>query len=329
MRSFKVQPADSGIRLDRFLFSALPDVAPAVIRKAFKDKDVKLNGTREKEIRLVETGDIVELYVSEDRLTGNTKSTNNATIAPTPLSIVYEDADVLIASKPQGVLVQDDPDVVGPKQERSFERIVRQAVKSRGDVFPKGFPALCHRIDRNTGGLVLFAKHQAALDTMTDAFMERNLRKEYLCIVVGVPKTKKTELNAFLEKVPGDSRVYIHDVKKANNKPIKTRYEVLASKGNLSLLLVEIITGRTHQIRAQLAWIGHPIAGDGKYGSNTINRQLHLKYQALWSWRMSFSEQFAETSLPQLAGLKVSAKDIHWEPSLDIEFGELTSSLMQ
>lgn len=377
MISLTVDRLNDGKRLDRFLFSMLPDTRPALLLRAFKKRDVKINGTREQAAAIVRYGDRVTVFLPEDApktgvaggplhaaaLSANAstqstdesnqsngearQSTGEATQSsgearqstgePTRTSpaatgsadslaaqqvrerqipqILYEDDRILVAVKPQGMLVRDEGGLSsGMDDEPTLEELLRAQYANSG--LKPGFPELCHRLDRNTGGLVVLAKDAGALAVMERMFRIHAVRKEYRCVVEGIPRPRETELEAWLEKDSAESRVFIHDEPRRGASRIVTRYRTVASAEGLSMLNVEIITGRTHQIRAHLAWIGLAIAGDGKYGRNALNRRLHLSRQALWAWRLTFGPAFADTSLAALAGRKVRLDRIPWEGNL-------------
>lgn len=325
MIHFKATSKDDGKRLDRFLFSMLPDMRPALLLKAFKRRDAKINGKRASADALLHAGDEIDLYLPAEKPTEARDESASTRASAGRIPIAYEDDRILVAVKPQGMIVRHERDGSRSAErhgdesaEDSLEELVRTMRAAEG--LAPGFPALCHRLDRNTGGLVVLAKDAEALSVMERMFRHHAIRKEYRCIVEGIPGRREAEMSAWLEKVAGDSRVFIHDEPRRGALPIVTRYRVVQSADGLSLLNVEIVTGRTHQIRAHLAWIGHPIAGDGKYGRNALNRRLRLSRQALWAWRLTFGAEFSETPLSPLAGRKVRLDAIAWEGNLDSLF---------
>jgi 23S rRNA pseudouridine955/2504/2580 synthase len=243
---------------------------------------------------------------------------------PTAMSpvIAYEDNALLIVVKPQGVVVQEASPVPGTghgtasRLEVGFDDEVRRWWMAGRPALPAGFPALCHRLDRNTGGLLMFAKSDEALRAAEQKMKSHQIKKHYQCIVAGIPDPPSAEVNAWLEKDASKGRVYIHETPKSGAVPICTRYRTLSSGNGISRLDVEIITGRTHQIRAQLARLGHPILGDSKYGSNAVNRRHHIYRQALWANRLDFTFHPAGP-LSEVAGRTIEWKDIPW----DVEIG--------
>ena len=191
------------------------------------------------------------------------------------LDIIYEDKNILLINKPINI------EVTG---KNSLTDVVHRLYKLQ-----EFLPMPCHRLDRNTSGLILFAKNQTALDILLDKFKHHEIEKHYLALVYGVPKKKSERLISYLFKDSSKSLVYISDVPKKGYLKIITSYSLIESINNTSLLDVEIETGRTHQIRAHLSYIGLPIIGDGKYGINEINKKFKAKTQKLVSYKLKFS----------------------------------------
>ncbi|NLM28586.1 MAG: RluA family pseudouridine synthase [Clostridiaceae bacterium] len=275
MRTFIADSGNNGQRVDRFIQKKLPQLPFPLLAKTFRKRDVKVNGIRVKQNHIIYAGDRVELYLPDDVLESRPE---NLTIP-----IIYEDRNIAIVNKPSGIAVIS-------AAEPSVEKYLAQLYSGSGiDTLQKGFPSPCHRLDRNTGGLVLFAKNQVSLEILIDKFKNREIEKKYICVVYGCPEKPYMELESFLIKDPENSYVKIYDKKRAGAVKIKTNYRLLETTGELSLLEVRPITGRTHQIRAHLAHIGYPVLGDGKYGKNAINRKYGFKRQLLWSTGLTFS----------------------------------------
>ncbi|MBQ7378038.1 MAG: RNA pseudouridine synthase, partial [Clostridia bacterium] len=201
-----------------------------------------------------------------------------------------------------GVLVHEDTAAA----ENTLIMHIKAYLAQRGEYDPASeqsfAPALCNRIDRNTGGIVIAAKTAAALREMNERIREDELRKCYLCAVHGVPKKREATLRAYLRKRQADNMVEISEQPKAGFKEIVTKYRVLKEKNGNALLEVELVTGRTHQIRAHLSHIGHPLLGDGKYGVNRDDRQRGYKFQALYAFRLRFKETQRDGVLKYLEG---------------------------
>jgi len=254
-------------------FNKLPQNA---IYKALRNKDIKINGVRIKENVTLELGDEIEVYIKDDILFGKVSK-----FAINEKSIAFEDENLLIYNKPQEIEVQ------GKNGELGLEEALKRE-------YHLSFLKACHRLDRNTAGLVIFAKNRESEETMLTMIKEHKIRKYYKALVYGIPKNSVMTLKAYLFKDSKNSQVIISDSKQRGYLEIITKYRILESskKENTALLEVELVTGRTHQIRAHLAHIGYPIIGDGKYGSNQINKQFKQKYQQLWSYKIVLEEAY-------------------------------------
>ena len=312
-----VPPQWDGKRLDRFLFDACPERPGAEILRAFKKRDIKVNGIRSREDAVLRAGDVVEAYLPDTVRTPSDAPDPSGPSSDMPLGprgtagapgggatvpeIAYEDESLLIVVKPQGIAVQETEAVGDADGDAPFDTQVRAWFQLAHPGADAAYPALCHRLDRNTGGLLMFAKNARALRDAETALREHRIRKLYRCFVAGIPSPASAELHAWLEKDAAAGRVYIHEAARRGAQPICTRYRVLAGREDVALLEVEIVTGRTHQIRAQLARIGHPILGDSRYGSNAVNRRFRLTRQALWACRLTFARD-AGGCLSGLAG---------------------------
>ena len=287
MKEFTIGKNDAGQRLDRFLAKAVPLLPASLAQKYIRLKRIKRNNARaQRDDRLCE-GDVLQLYINDEFF--DTPSEENAylTVAAPKLSIVYEDENLLLVDKQPGVAVHPHD---GAEYGKTLIDHIQAYLYAKREWRPREenafTPALCNRIDRNTGGIVIAAKTAEALRVMNQKIKDRELDKRYLAIVEGTPKPKSGVLRGYLFKDAVKNRVYVTDAPQKGSKSCETRYTVLESRNGLSLVECELITGRTHQIRAQFAHAGHPLLGDGKYGK--LDKRFDRRYQALYSYKLTF-----------------------------------------
>ncbi len=302
MQIITVGRNDAGQRLDKFLTKAVKGLPLSLMYKYIRTKKIKVNRARTQQNYMLCEGDEIQLFI-RDEFFASPESDTGALQRITPkLEIVYEDENILLLNKRPGVLVHEDTAAA----ENTLIMHVKAYLAQKGEYDPENeqsfAPALCNRIDRNTGGIVIAAKNAAALRDMNEKIRNDELSKCYLCATHGVPQKKQATLTAYLKKNSADNMVDISDTRKAGYKEIITKYRVLAERRDSALLEVELVTGRTHQIRAHLSHIGHPLLGDGKYGINRADRQKGYKYQALYAFRLSFKKTDRESSLKYLEG---------------------------
>ena len=288
MKEFTIGPNDAGQRLDRFLAKAVPLLPASLAQKYIRIKRIKCNGKRiERDARL-QNGDVLQLYINDEFFDKPRQDNAYLTVASPKLNIVYEDAHILLVDKRPGLAVHPHD---GAEYGRTLIDHIQSYLYQKGDWKPRGEnafnPALCNRIDRNTGGIVIAAKTAMALRVMNQKIKDRELDKRYLAIVEGTPKPREGSLKGYLFKDAQKNRVYVTDTPKPGSKSCQTNYKTLASRSGLSLVECELITGRTHQIRAQFAHAGHPLLGDGKYGK--LDKRYDRNYQALYSYKLSFA----------------------------------------
>ena len=272
MKEVKVKKLEKNkeVRLTTYITKLFPKVSINAVRKALKQKDIKVNGKRVSEDVMLKQGDDLLIYISDELLYG----------LPSRIDIIYEDENILVAYKPAGILAENKD----KKGEMSLEDIL-QIQTSNNEL------ALCHRLDRNTKGLIILAKNKKALEEMFKGFKNSYVHKTYNAYVYGILDKKENTLNNFLVKDAKNSLVHIYDKFTKGSKKITTSYKVLKEYKDYSLLEVKIKTGKTHQIRAHFAYIGHPILGDEKYGRTEINNKFknRFKTQALEAVSYSFS----------------------------------------
>ena len=289
MKEFTITKNDAGQRLDRFVGKAVPLLPESLLQKYVRLKRIKVNGKGAKRDTRMNAGDLIQLYINDEFFEKPSEDNAYLKVSAPKLDIVYEDENILLVNKPVGMLCHSS----GDWTQNTLVANVQAYAYSRGEWKPKEensfAPALCNRIDRNTGGIVIAAKNAEALRIMNEKIKEREVEKYYLCVVHGRPRPAEGKLTGYIFKDAKKNQVYVRSTPSAGSKTAETEYKTLASKEGLSLLECHLLTGRTHQIRAQLAAAGHPLLGDGKYGSERQNKAFNEKHQALWSYRLEFA----------------------------------------
>lgn len=271
---FDVTPDQDGMMLSRLLLQ-VADVPPWAVKQAMKNRDVRVDGVRISGDARVQEGQQIRVYWPKEAVSpqGQSKSA---------LPIVFEDEHVILINKPQGIQVQNEENPYAGDTVLTRVIAEKQRAGEKADRI-----RLCHRLDVQTGGLLLLTKDDAAYEAVREAFEKRTMEKFYTCRVKGCPAKREAVMHAYLRKDAQLSRVAITDYPARGALEIVTGYRVI-EPGEYARLEVELMTGRTHQIRAHLAHIGHPILGDDKYGDRALNRQLGLRRQQLWATRLVF-----------------------------------------
>lgn len=323
MREFTVGKIDDGKKLVRVLTRNFPNLAAGTIFKALRRKDIQVNGQRLRHDIPVYQGDVIRLYFSVQT------SPDTANSGKKAYDILFQDKHYLVLDKQPDIMVQPGRDQDGISKEASLIEIIRRDLADP-DIH------LCHRLDRQTSGLLVLARGQEALKRMQHCMKQGMVVKRYQCLVLGIPDqgtpvksidgTEFMELSSWLEKDAARKTVYLHNRRRPGDKNVITLYRILdisidagPSGEPVSHLEVELRTGRTHQIRAHLASIGHPLLGDGKYGQNSINRHFqgssgYLKRQQLSATSLNFQCSYEEL-LSNIAGRTIAARPVFdWRP---------------
>lgn len=309
MKELTIQHNDAGQRLDRFLAKAVPLLPASLAQKYIRIKRIKLNGARaERDTRLKE-GDVLQLYINDEFFDKPREDNAYLTVASPKLNIVYEDDQILLVDKRPGLAVHPHD---GAGYGRTLIDHIQAYLYQKHEWSPRSensfTPALCNRIDRNTGGIVIAAKTAEALRVMNQKIKDREMDKRYLAIVEGTPKPKEGSLKGYLFKDAKQNRVFVTDTPQPGSKSCQTDYRILSSANGLSLVECKLITGRTHQIRAQFAHAGHPLLGDGKYGK--LDKRFDRNYQALYSYRLRFDFTTDAGSLDYLNGKSFQVEQV-------------------
>lgn len=284
--------------------------------KYIRLKRIKVNSKRAEISTRLQVGDTVDMYIN-DEFFEKSETRYDFTGASKNLDIVYEDENIMLLNKKSGLLSHpDDTEYVDTLIGR-----VKRYLYEKGEFNPDDeasfTPALVNRIDRNTAGIVIAAKTAAALRILNQKMKDRELHKYYLCVVHGRLEPKSGTLSGYLVKNETKNKVFVYDTMRDGAKTIKTKYHVLRYGKDLSLVEIELLTGRTHQIRAHFASIGHPLLGDGKYGSNALNKKSGLKKQCLCSYRLEFDFTTDSGELEYLNGQSFEIKNVWFRDEFD------------
>lgn len=302
MKSFTVNNLKENILLSKYVLNKYQNLSRNVFFKALRNKDIKVNNKRVSCDLNLNNLDRVEIYISDELIYN----------LPKKIDVIYEDENILIVFKPQGILSNEEDK---SKESLDYEPTLEDLVQKQ---FGKFY--ICHRLDRNTAGLVIFSKNLMVYDLMSDAFKNSKVNKNYMACVYGILNKKHDILNQYimLDKKNGYSKIYDSPINGAQN--VITEYNVLNENktSNISILDIKIHTGKTHQIRAQLKSINHPIIGDSKYGKNEVNKKFRKYRQLLVAYKYSFNFE-QDSLLSYLNNLIISLPEKYIRNILNVE----------
>ena len=310
MREFTIGKNDEGQRLDRFLSKAVPLLPPALLQKYIRIKRIKCNGGRCQRDQRLRAGDVVQLYVNDEFFDQPREDNLFLTLFQPKLNLLYEDENILLADKRPGLVVHADETekvntLINHIQAYLYQK--REWSPRQENAFA---PALCNRIDRNTGGIVIAAKNAETLRIINEKIRAHELEKSYLCVTVGRPRPTEGKIEGFLLKDKVKKLVTFHRRPVPGGKSAATLYRTLETKGELSLVECRLLTGRTHQIRVSMAEIGCPLLGDGKYGNGAVNRKYRETRQALYAYKLAFAFPTDAGMLNYLRGREFVVGDV-------------------
>ena len=311
MKEFTIGQNDAGQRLDRFLAKAVPLLPASLAQKYIRIKRIKCNGKRiDRDTRLQE-GDVLQLYINDEFFDKPREDNAYLTVANPKLNIVYEDENILLVDKRPGLAVHPHD---GAEYGRTLIDHIQSYLYQKREWRPREenafTPALCNRIDRNTGGIVIAAKNAETLRIINEKIRAHELEKSYLCITVGRPKQPEGKIEGFLLKNEAKKEVRFFHKPVPGGKTAVTLYRTLESRGGLSLVECRLLTGRTHQIRVSMSEIGCPLLGDGKYGKGDVNRRYHETRQALYSYKLRFDFPTDAGLLNYLKGQEFTVENV-------------------
>ncbi len=310
MRELNVGKNDAGQRLDRFVAKSLPLLPSALLQKYIRLKRIKCNGQRAQRDQRLQEGDVLQLYINDEFFDAPREDNLFLTLFKPTLDIVYEDENIMLLNKRPGQVVHADE----TEKVNTLINHIQAYLYQKREWNPRWenafTPALCNRIDRNTGGLVIAAKNAETLRIINEKIRDREIEKRYLCITVGRPKPPAGTIECFLLKDEAKNQVRVFHKPIPGGKTAVTHYTTLESRGELSLVEVALETGRTHQIRASFADLGCPLLGDGKYGRGDVNRRYGETRQTLYSYKLTFDFPTDAGPLNYLRGRSFTVEDV-------------------
>ena len=307
MKSFTAGTNEEGVRLSRFVESVTKDMPRSMMYKAFRNKRIKVNGKRAEPDTRLHQNDLIELYINDEFFpAGAAAPAKKPPRRQPPVTVIYEDGNIAVLYKPAHLLCHSDR-----TGDANLVDAFAAYLQAKGEYDPHAeqrfAPAICNRLDRGTEGLVIAAKSYAALRDMNAIIRDNQMKKEYLTITVGTPPAGRHI--AWLQHSEKSNKVRIHAREAEGYKQIITEVTPIRQNGPFTLCRIGLITGRTHQIRAHLAYLGHPVLGDIKYGNRKMNERTGLKTQALCAQRLTFDRIPQDNILHELSGRVIKLED--------------------
>ena len=310
MRELTIGKNDAGQQLDRFVAKSLPLLPPALLQKYIRIKRIKCNGQRCQRDQRLAVGDVLQLYINDEFFDQPREDNLFLTLFQPRLDILYEDENLLLLDKRPGLVVHADE----TEKVNTLINHIQAYLYQKREWNPRWenafTPALCNRIDRNTGGIVMAAKNAETLRVLNEKIRAREITKKYLCAAFGTMRPPEGRIECFLRKDEKNNQVKVYHCPVPGGKTAVTLYKTLKRRGELSLMEVELLTGRTHQIRASFADAGCPLLGDGKYGRGDVNRRYGETRQALYSYYLRFDFPTDAGVLSYLRGREFQVEDV-------------------
>lgn len=321
MKEFVINKNDAGQRLDKFISKAAPLLPMGLMHKYIRIKRIKINGKRAEFSQKLICGDTVQMYLNDEFFVSSFKDKEYLKVKPN-IDIVYEDENIMLVDKKQGMIVHSDDNEQIDTLINHIKAYLYNKKEWNPDEENSFVPALANRIDRNTGGIVIAAKNAESLRILNDKIKNREIKKSYLCRIEGKMNPPSGKMEGYIFKDSVKNRVYVTKQKKPGAKYAGTIYRTIAVKNGLSLMECELITGRTHQIRAQFSDRGCPIVGDGKYGK-TSDGHCKQKYQDLYSYKLMFDMQGEENLLSYLNKKQFMVEHVHFAEEMGVQIKQI------